>query len=225
MGKRKSYLLNRENENGIALITALLLLVLMSALAVALMYKVNYELHLQRADSGNNVAFYGAEAGMEKMVADLTALYKVQAAPGCSDLANLYQTAHVPSSSDVGVTYSQYAITLPDGTNLSSCTVPPQRVQAISQGPNAGLQAQVVPLQMSVSALTPGGESVAMVRQVEVARIPVFQFGVFSESDLSFFPALTSTSAAVFIPTEICSWPKVADRPCGSIRPSALRKT
>ena len=90
--------------------------------------------------------------------------------------------------SDVGVGYSQYTITLPDGTDLTGCTVPPQRVQAISQGPNAGLQAQVVPLRMSVAAQTPPGESVAMVRQVEVARIPIFQFGVFSESDLSFFP-------------------------------------
>ena len=188
MGKQKCHLLHTEHEKGIALITALLLLVLMSALAVAVVYKVNYEQHLQGTDSGNNVAFYGAEAGMEKMVADLNALYKAQAAPGCNDIAKLYQPTQEPSSSDVGVGYSQYTITLPDGTDLSSCTVPPQRVQAISQGPNAGLQAQVVPLRMSVAAQTPPGESVAMVRQVEVARIPIFQFGVFSESDLSFFP-------------------------------------
>ncbi len=187
MGKRKkSYLLHTDYEKGVALITALLLLVLMSALAVAVMYKVNYEQHLQRTDSGNNVAFYGAEAGMEKMVADLNSLYKAQAAPGCGDVAAL--TTHEPSSSDVGVTYSDYTITLPDGSTLNSCVAPPSRIQAISQGANAGLQAQVVPLRMSVAALTPAGESVSMVRQVEVARIPVFQFGVFSQSDLSFFP-------------------------------------
>ena len=125
MGKQKCYLLHTEHEKGIALITALLLLVLMSALAVAVVYKVNYEQHLQGTDSGNNVAFYGAEAGMEKMVADLNALYKAQAAPGCNDIAKLYQSAQEPSSSDVGVGYSQYTITLPDGTDLSSCTVPP----------------------------------------------------------------------------------------------------
>ena len=62
---------------------------LMSALAVAVVLKVNYEQHLQGTDSGNNVAFYGAEAGMEKMVADLNALYKAQAAPGCNDIAKL----------------------------------------------------------------------------------------------------------------------------------------
>ena len=41
---------------------------------------------------------------------------------------------------------------------------------------------------MQVGSLRPTGEAVNMVRQVEVARIPIFQFGVFSESDLSFFP-------------------------------------
>jgi len=73
----------KKSEKGVALIAALLLLVLMSALAVALLYKVNYEQRLQVTDSSNNVAFYGAEAGMEKMMSDLTALYRLQAAPSC----------------------------------------------------------------------------------------------------------------------------------------------
>ena len=42
----------------------LLLLTLLSGIAVALVYKVNHEQHLQGADSGNTVAYYGAEAGM-----------------------------------------------------------------------------------------------------------------------------------------------------------------
>ena len=176
----------KKSEKGVALISALLLLILMSALAVALMYKVNYEQRLQVTDSGNNVAFYGAEAGMEKMMSDLNALYKLQAAPGCSDVNNLTLTP--PPTADVGVAYPQYGITLPDGTTLNNCIVPPSRVQVISQGSNAGLQAQVVPLRMNVASLRPAGESVSLIRQVEVARIPIFQFGIFSDSDLSYFP-------------------------------------
>ncbi|HEY6305251.1 MAG TPA: hypothetical protein VI488_02180 [Candidatus Angelobacter sp.] len=38
-----------------------------------------------------------------------------------------------------------------------------------------------------MTALRPGGEEVKMIRNVEIALIPVFQFGVFSSSDLSFF--------------------------------------
>ncbi len=189
MTTSKTHTMNfKKSEQGIALIAALLLLILMSALAVALLYKVNYEQKLQSSDTGNNAAFYGAEAGMENMMAGLNSLYRFQSAPSCTDVNGL--TTAPPPVSDVGVTYPIYTISLADGTSLAACPggLPPSRTQSISQGPNAGLQAQVVPLMMNVSALRPSGEAVSMIRQVEVARIPVFQFGVFSESDLSFFP-------------------------------------
>src|SRR5260370_4438126 len=40
---------------------------------------------------------------------------------------------------------------------------------------------------MLATAAEPGGQEVSMMRSAQVALIPVFQFGVFSESDLSFF--------------------------------------
>jgi hypothetical protein len=176
----------KKSEKGVALVAALLLLILMSALAVALLYKVNYEQSLQSTDTGNNQAFYGAEAGMENLMAGLNSLYHLQSAPLCSDVNALTTTP--PPTSDVGVTYPKYQITLQDGSLLTSCVTPPSQIQSITQGPNAGLQAQIVPLTMSVGALRSTGEAVNMIRTVEVARIPIFQFGVFSESDLSFFP-------------------------------------
>ncbi|MBZ5568566.1 MAG: hypothetical protein LAN64_12020 [Acidobacteriia bacterium] len=192
-------------QRGFALISALLLLMLMSALAVAVLIKVNTEQRLQKTDSGNNLAYYGAEAGMEKMTADLGTLYVLNAAPNWCDITNL-QTGF-PSFADVGVTYSTYAITIP--VPPAGCAAPPSRVQTISQGPNAGLYAQIVPLTLQVTAFRPGGEEVSMVRQVEVALIPVFQFGVFSESDLSFFPGppfdfngRTQTNGNLFLAAE-----------------------
>ena len=177
-------LLRTHHQRGIALITALLLLLLMSALAVAVLIKVNTDQRLQKTDSGNNLAYYGAEAGMEKMTSDLGNLYAQNAAPNWCDITNLQNGS--PSASDVGVTYATYAITIP--APPAGCGAPPWRVQTISQGPNAGLIAQIVPLTLTVTADRPGGEEVSMVRQVEVALIPVFQFGVFSQSDLSFYP-------------------------------------
>lgn len=171
-------------QRGMALISALLLLLLMSALAVAVLIKVNTDQRLQKTDSGNNLAYYGAEAGMEKLTADLGNLYAINAAPNWCDITNLQNG--FPSATDVGVTYPTYAITVP--VIPVGCIAPPNRVQTISQGPNAGLIAQIVPLTLQVTADRPGGEEVSMVRQVEVALIPVFQFGVFSQSDLSFFP-------------------------------------
>lgn len=173
-----------KSQLGFALITALLLLMLLSALAVGLLYRVNTEQHLQRTDSGNTLAYYGAEAAMEKMMADLDALYAQNAAPNWCDIQALENK--IPNVSDVGVTYSLYQITIPNPP--TGCVAPPWRVQTISQGADAGLQAQIVPLTLQVAADRPGGEEVSMVRSVEIALIPVFQFGVFSDSDLSFFP-------------------------------------
>jgi hypothetical protein len=188
MLERKFRLFDRQMESGFALVSALLLLMLMSAIGVALLYKVNYEQHSQRTDSGNNLAYYGAEAGMEKMMSDLSSLYASQAAPTWCSIQNLANNP--PAQSDVGVTYPSgtgYSISMTTGTPPTGCGVPPSRSQIISQGPNAGLMAQIVPLSISVTADRPGGEEVSMIRQVEVASIPVFQFGVFSDSDLSFF--------------------------------------
>ena len=76
-------------QRGFALLSALLLLMLMSALAVAMLYKVNTEQRLQKTDSGNNLAYYGAEAGMEKIMSDLDNLYAQNAAPTWCDITPL----------------------------------------------------------------------------------------------------------------------------------------
>ena len=64
---------------------------------------------------------------------------------------------------------------------------PAAKISVISSGPSAGLTAEIIPLTLKVTATRPGGASVNMTRGVEVALIPVFQFGVFSDSDLSYF--------------------------------------
>jgi hypothetical protein len=177
--------LARKAEGGIALITVLLLLTLLSAIAVALVYKVNHEQHLQGADSGNTVAYYGAEAGMEKMMADLSLLYTQKAAPTNCDIVALQATP--PNAAAVGTTYREYIYNVPPPPG-GGCAAPPTNVQTISSGSNAGLQAQIVRLNLQVTADSPAGDEARLIRNVEVAEIPVFQFGVFSQSDLSYFP-------------------------------------
>ena len=171
--------LNNNSQKGAALIAALLLLMLLSALAVAVVYTVNTEQHLQRTDLGSNLAYYGAESGMEKMMSDLDALYAVNAAPTAAQINGI--TAVQPNITDV--TYPEYGVDVP-----MNGAVPLTRVQTISSGPNEGMIAQVNPLTLRITANRPGREEVRLLRQVEVAMIPVFQFGVFSDSDLSYFP-------------------------------------
>src|SRR6202011_1467635 len=180
-------LLNRGASNtqrGIALVSVLLLLVLMSAMSVALYYKVIHEQRLQQADSGNTGSYYGAEAGMEKMMADLSLLYAQKAAPNTCEIATLQATP--PPQAAVGSTYPEYVITVP-GVG-AGCVTPPTNTQTISSGPNSGLQAGIVRLSLQVTADAQAGTETRLFRNVEVAEISVFQFGVFSASDLSYFP-------------------------------------
>src|ERR1700722_14176629 len=92
-----------KSQKGVALVAVLLMLALMSAMAVALVYKVNHEQHLQAADSGNTAAYYGAEAGMEKMMSDLSLLYTQIHAPTNCDIVALQATP--PNQAAVGTTY------------------------------------------------------------------------------------------------------------------------
>lgn len=180
-----------SSQRGMALIMVLLFLILTSALAFALLYKVNSEQKMQKSDSGNTAVFYAAEAGMEKINADLNLLYTLQAAPDWCDIQTVVAASNEPNQTYVDATYPEYAITVPNPQPVG-CAPPLSHAQTISQGPNAGLQALIVPLTVRVTAQRPSGEQVAMIRNIEIAQIPVFQFGMFSETDLSFFPGGTT---------------------------------
>jgi hypothetical protein len=175
----------QRSERGVALISVLLLLTLMSAIAVALAYKVNHEQRLQGADSGYTQAYYGGEAAMEKMMADLSLLYAQKASPTNCDIMNLQNSP--PSQMAVGSTYPEYVFNVPPPAG-GGCAAPANNVQTISSGPNSGLQAAIVRMTLQVTADSQAGDEARLIRNVEVAEIPVFQFGVFSQSDLSYFP-------------------------------------
>src|SRR5215467_4414116 len=64
-----------ERARGFTLIASLLLLLLMSGLAVGLMMMVNTEGRVGGNNLEDTIAYYGAEAGMEKMAVDLADLF------------------------------------------------------------------------------------------------------------------------------------------------------
>ncbi|HVO79269.1 MAG TPA: PilX N-terminal domain-containing pilus assembly protein [Terriglobales bacterium] len=171
---------NQSRATGFTLIAALLLLLLMSGLAVGLMYMTNTEARVGGNDLENNLAYYGAEAGMEKMTSDLGNLYSASQAPPVTSITALNALPpDVPN-----ITYTEYNINVPVDAKGNPVT----NVSNIQSGPNAGLVAEIIPMTLSVTAQRLSGAQVRMQRSVEVALIPVFQFGVFSDSDLSYFP-------------------------------------
>jgi len=168
-----------RNARGFTLIATLLLLLLLTGLGLGLVMMTNTETKVGGNDMENVLAYHAAEAGMEKMTVDLANLYTEQS-PVCNQITAL--SSNAPTMANIS--FDQYQLTLSCDSNGK----PLGKVDNITQGQNAGLVALITPITLQVAASRSSGMSVNMIRTVEVAQIPAFQFGVFSDSDLSYYP-------------------------------------
>ena len=169
----------RANGGGFTLIASLLLMLLLSGLAIGLMLMVNTEGKVGGMDLQNNFAYHAAEGGMEKMTSDLALTFQNAQSPTASQICAV--GSQPPTM--VGVSWKQYSVQPASGCSGTLLA----NFGQISSGPDQGLYAQIIPINMLTTAALPGGQEATMTRQAQVALIPVFQFGVFSESDLAFF--------------------------------------
>ena len=166
-------------SRGFTLIASLLLLLLMSGFALGLLMMVNTEQRVGGFDLNNSYAFHASEGAIEKMTSDLAGTFKNVQSPTAGQICAL--SANYPTW-DPTVTYPVYNVSPVSGCAAALTTV----WGPIQSGPDAGLYAQIIPVTMNATAQRGGGETVSMTRTAEVALIPVFQFGVFSDSDLFF---------------------------------------
>ena len=176
MGQKKN------GSDGFTLIAALLIMVLLSGVAAGLLYLVTNESRMSGNDLESNLAYYGAESGMEKLTTDLSSLYSQYMIPTNTQIQNLVNYPPTPAMvSGMNFTESISYPTDAKGNPLSNWNT-------VSSGSNQGLYAEIIPMTMQVIATRPSSASVNMTRKVEVALIPVFQFGVFCGYDCSYFP-------------------------------------
>jgi Tfp pilus assembly protein PilX len=176
MGQKKN------GSDGFTLIAALLIMVLLSGVAAGLLYLVTNESRMSGNDLESNLAYYGAESGMEKLTTDLSSLYSQYMVPTNAQIQNLVNYPPTPAMVS-GMNFTE-SISYPadaKGNPLSNWNT-------VSSGSNQGLYAEIIPMTMQVIATRPSSASVNMTRKVEVALIPVFQFGVFCGYDCSYFP-------------------------------------
>src|SRR4029077_17587038 len=112
----------------------------------------------------------------------LSSLYTQYMIPSNAQIQNLVNFP--PTSAMVsGMSYAE-TTTSPTDANQNPVT----GWNTVSSGANQGLYAAILPMTMQVTATRPTGASASMTRKVEVALIPVFQFGVFCGYDCSYFP-------------------------------------
>jgi hypothetical protein len=181
-------------SRGFTLIATLLLMLIMSGVAIGLLMMVNTEGKVGNGDTQNNLAFHAAEGGIEHMTSDLANMFQNIESPTAADITAL--SAKAPASTAL-MSYPVYTLTPatnPDGSLASNWG-------QIAAGTYGGLYAQVLPVNLQVTATTSlfgagrVGDEVSMSRAIEVALIPVFQFGVFCDGDCSFFAGPPMTFA------------------------------
>ncbi|MFZ3217594.1 MAG: pilus assembly PilX N-terminal domain-containing protein [Candidatus Acidiferrales bacterium] len=172
-----------EREKGVALITSLMALLLISAIIVGMCWMVLTDQRLGGNNQSRELAFYGAEAGMEKIT---------------TDVANKFSTEGALTAADISTIISNPPTTLPgieyvDSTGASTYQITPlvpvsNNATILPPSPYAGMQGLITPFTLNVAAQsTATGAQVKLTRQIQVVAIPVFQFGIYSDSDISFF--------------------------------------
>jgi Tfp pilus assembly protein PilX len=178
-----------RRESGIALLTTLLLLLLMSSLLVGFMLLISSGQKLSGTNDDYSRAFYGAEAGMEKMTADIGTLFDTNYSPSAAQINAI--AASPPAIP--GIQYLRY-----DGTSgyqinyaTDGAGNPLATVTQVQSGAYQGMSALATQYTLLVTARTTNGNEVKLQRTTQTVGIPMFQFGMFSDTDLSFFPGPT----------------------------------
>jgi Tfp pilus assembly protein PilX len=202
--------MQRHNERGIALLTTLMVMMLISALLVGFTAVVMSDQRYRFIDRDRGQAFYAASGGLEKLTADLGNLFLTAVAPTQAQLTALTTSTAKPVISGITFTAPLTPDTLPTsaltrcaapnaaatvgtpGYTLRYCATPAgtpttSTTAPIKTGPYEGLIALQMPFQLDVSARTATNGEAHLVRSMEAVAIPVFQFGIFSDVDLSFF--------------------------------------
>jgi hypothetical protein len=174
-----------RSERGTALVTVLLLMMLAMAMLAGFTTTLVNDGRLRGFDRTRTQAFYGAHGALELLTADLGNLFSTDFAPTAEDIQALVEdppeiegVALVDVDGETG--YSIDFETDADGNPVSEN-------RTITTGPFQGFIGLVTPFELAVTARTPDGAEVRLERTLNTVSIPVFQFGLFSETDLSFF--------------------------------------
>jgi hypothetical protein len=175
-----------ESETGAAVVTTLMVMLLMAAITAGFTALVITDTRVRTLDGTRTQAFYAVHAGLEKLTSDLGDLFSANVAPTGAEINAL--TTSPPT--DLGATWTQ-----PDGTNGYRISFdadedgnPKATVETVGQGPFEGLVGLATSYAMTVTGHVSDGSEASLTRTLQTVAIPVFQFGIFSENDLSFFP-------------------------------------
>jgi hypothetical protein len=200
-------------ESGAALIVAMLLMLVFTIMLIGFYFVTSGEQKVAWSNRDNGVTYYWAVAGLEQMSSLIADYFSHTATPVPSTLTTWVSSASnfqtypppAPPAVNTGVplvtgTYTLYCAPPPTpvgqqcdvnlmtlslcstvGSSLGYCTG-----TVGGNGPLAGLSGLVAPFKLVVVADGPSNTEVKLSRTVQEIAVPIFEFGIFSDSDLSF---------------------------------------
>ena len=211
----------RNNESGMALMTTLLVMVLMSALIAGFLAVVTADVREGGVERDQTQAYAAAHAGLEKLTSDLMGLFVTDFSPNASQIAGLAALAPtLPGFTYVNPTGgSGYEITYPFVDAMGNPAAESTAGTPITAGPYQGFKGLITPYDLTVTARSSGNAEVRLRRRLQTVSVPVFQFGVFSETDLTFwggdnfnFGGLVHTNGNLFLAMASCCTVTFNDR-------------
>jgi hypothetical protein len=188
----------KVNSRGFTLVAALLLTLLLSGIALSLMLMVNTEQRVGGLDRNNEYMYRATEGAMEKMTSDIANTVMNIQNPTTATICSVNQ---FPPTSDPTINFTcqgclYEADPVVPGVDFPCQQTPPPSLPKpqwgqIATGQDAGLYAQLIPIQLNVIAQRNNdganiGQTISMTRAAQIALIPVFQFGVFCSGDCFF---------------------------------------
>jgi hypothetical protein len=158
-----------NDERGIVLIVAMLVMAILSVLALAFLTTAVTEDNIAVNYRNHTAAFYAAEAGTEAGVANLKALLKASPTPTDAELVGLLP----PALTDPSYTFDAFQVG-------RVRTVQPYNYQTtLTSGAYAGLNAFTTDYVINATVTGPRGSRARLTQTVQYLQIPLFQFGAF----------------------------------------------
>jgi hypothetical protein len=175
-----------RNQRGVALVAVLLILFMTSAILAGFLFTASTDVQLRAVDRSRTRALYAAHGAIEKLTADLGDLFATDFAPNRDDLQDL--EAAPPAMEGMAFTADDglgYNIVPANGFNGAGAPIAAAGV--VESGPYEGFVGLITPYWLWVTSHGSDGAEARLRRRLQTVSIPVFQFGIYSETDLSFF--------------------------------------
>ena len=183
---------HRSGESGVVLLTTLLIMMIIAALMAGFFAAVNSDVRATAIDRDQTQAYAVAHAGLEKLTSDLAQLFAADFSPSKDQILAL--NAYPP-------VLTGFEFTEPGGSAGSGYKAGFNKVDGsgnplpedvngsnITSGPYSGMKGIITKYPITITARSITGNSeVRLRRELQTVAVPVFQFGVFSETDLTFY--------------------------------------